>query len=140
MIILDSNVISEVMRPDPDQVALTWIDDQLAHELYLTTITLAEVRYGIAVLPAGRRRDRLSELFEERLMPQFHERVLAFDEPASVVYASLMARARGRGRAISQSDGLIAAIAVANRAVVATRDVAPFEAADLPVVNPFAQP
>lgn len=137
MIVLDTNVISEPLRAQPDPAVVSWLDDQIVETLYLTTVTLGEVRFGIAVLPAGRRRRVLHQRFEESVVPAFENRILSFDEPASASYAVLRARARTKGRAIAATDGFIAAIARARGFAVATRDTGPFDAAEVPVINPF---
>ncbi len=137
MIILDTNVISEPLRPSPSARVVAWLDAQVVDTLYLTTITLAEVRYGIACLPEGGRRQRLHDRFEGQFVPLFRGRTLAFDEPATTAYAALRARARTQGRAIGDFDALIASIASATGFMVATRDTTPFEAAGVAVVNPF---
>ena len=137
MILLDTNVVSEPLRRAPEPGVAGWLDAQALETLYLSAITVAELRFGVRSLPAGRRRDRLHEDLEERILPMFAGRVLAFDLAASQDYAELMARARSAGRAISVSDGYIAAIAAANAMTVATRDTAPFEAAGLNTVNPW---
>lgn len=137
MIILDTNVISEPLRQAPNAGVITWLDSQAADTLFLTTVTVAEVRYGIAALPAGRRRDHLHTRFEQDVFPLFARRVLAFDEAATVAYAALRSEARRQGRALGDFDALIGAIARAQGFTVATRDTAPFEAAGVPVINPF---
>lgn len=139
MIILDTNVLSEPLRPTPDGRVVEWLDAQVAETLFLTTITVAEVRFGIAALPTGHRRTSLAERLETVVLPLFAGRVLAFDEPATREYALLRARTRAAGLAIGDFDALIASIARAHRFGVASRDVAPFEAADIAtVINPFA--
>jgi toxin FitB len=105
--------------------------------LYVTTITLAEIRVGIAVLPKGKRRDRLSARFENDVLPAVGDRVLSFDEPASAQYSRLRARARASGAAVATTDAYIAAIATACDSV-ATRDTAPLIAAGVRVIDPFA--
>lgn len=137
MIILDTNVISEPLRPRPVGGAVAWLDAQVVETLYLTTISLAEVRYGIACLPKGRRRQALHDRFEGEFVPLFDERILAFGEPATRTYAALRAQARAQGLAIGDFDALIASIASVTGFMVATRDTAPFEAAGVAVVNPF---
>jgi toxin FitB len=137
MIILDTNVISEPLRSRPVVRVVAWLDAQAIETLYLTTISLAEVRYGIACLPKGRRRQTLHDRFEGEFLPLFQGRTLAFDEPATTAYATLRAQARARGLAIGDLDALIASIASATDYAVATRDTAPFEAAGVAVVNPF---
>jgi len=137
VIILDTNVISEPLRPRPSADVVAWLDAQVVETLYLTTISLAEVRYGIACLPKGGRRRTLHDRFEGEFLPLFHGRTLAFDEPATAAYAALRAQARAQGRAVGDFDALIASIASATAFTVATRDTAPFEAAGVAVVNPF---
>lgn len=137
MIVLDTNVVSELMRAQPHRGVLAWADRQAEHTLFTTTITLAEIRFGIAALPTGRRRTALQAAFEDSVRPVFGNRVLDFDEAASRAYAELRAGARARGDAIGDVDAMIAAITRAHRFVVATRDVEPFRAAGVDVVNPF---
>ena len=139
MILVDTNVISEPLRKTPDPVVIEWIDAQPLETLYLSAITVAELRFGVASLPTGKRRDRLHESMENRVLPLFTGRVLAFDLPASQAYAELMSRARAAGLAIGAADGYIAATAAANRMAVATRDAAAFEAAGIPVIDPWRQ-
>jgi predicted nucleic acid-binding protein len=136
MILLDTNVISEPMRV-ADGGVVAWIDAQPIETLYLAAITVAELRFGVAAMPAGKRRDALHDHLEKRVLPLFTGRVLPFDLAASQAYAELMARARGAGRAIGVSDGYIAAIASVHALSVATRDTSPFEAAGLTVINPW---
>lgn len=137
MILLDTNVVSEPIGSRPDPRVVAWLDAQEPRTLYLTTITVAEIRFGIAVLPHGRRRDTLEERFETDIMPIFEGRILSFDEPATRSYAALRSSVRRRGRAIGDFDAVIAAIAQSRGYSVATRDSAPFEAAQVPVINPF---
>jgi predicted nucleic acid-binding protein len=139
MILVDTNVISEPLRKTPDPVVIEWIDAQPLDTLYLSAITVAELRFGVASLPTGKRRDRLHESMENRVLPLFTGRVLAFDLPASQAYAELMSRARAAGLAMGAANGCIAATAAANRMAVATRDAAAFEAAGIPVVDPWRQ-
>ena len=137
MILLDTNVISEPLKASGDLNVLAWIDAQSIETLYLSTICLAELRFGIAVLPKGKRKDTLSKSLEQTILPLFAGRILAFDETASQAYAMIRADARVQGQAIAPADGYIAAIAKANALTVATRDVNPFAAAGLGVVNPW---
>lgn len=137
MILVDTNVISEPLRKAPDARVIEWIDEQPLETLYLSAITVAELRFGVASLPAGKRRDSLHDDLETRVLPLFAGRVLPFDSAASQAYAALMAGARANGRAIGRDDGYIAATAAANGVIVATRDTAPFEAAGLSVINPW---
>jgi hypothetical protein len=137
MILVDTNVISEPLRRAPEERVIAWIDEQAIETLYLAAITVAELRFGVAMLPAGKRRDRLHERLEREVLPLFSGRVLPFDLDASESYALLMAQARSDGRAIGQADGYIAAIAAACGFIVATRDTSPFQAAGLRVINPW---
>ncbi|WP_152365400.1 type II toxin-antitoxin system VapC family toxin [Microlunatus speluncae] len=137
MIILDTNVLSEPLRPEPHPAVADWLNQQVLETLFLTTITVAELRFDIAALPQGRRRSTLADRFEQEVMPMFAGRLLSFDEPSTVHYARLRAYARARGHAIATTDGYIAAIAATHDFGVATRDVAPFAAAGLQVINPF---
>jgi predicted nucleic acid-binding protein len=138
MILLDTNVVSEPLKAAGDANVLAWIDAQIIETLYLSTISLAELRFGIEALPDGKRRDTLHSSLEQRVLPLFAGRILAFDDPASQFYATLRARARAAGQAIAPADGYIAAIAAAHGFAVATRDVAPFAAAGVAVINPWS--
>ena len=137
MILVDTNVVSEPMRPAPDPRVIEWLGAQALETLYLNTIIVAELRFGVWSLPRGRRRERLLNDIERQVLPMFAGRVLVFDMAASQAYAQLMAKARMSGLAISVTDGYIAATAVANGMKVATRDTAPFEASGLEVVDPW---
>lgn len=137
MILLDTNVISEPQRLEPNARVLDWIDAQALETLYLSAITVAELRAGIALMPAGKRRDIFHENLEKRLLPMFANRVLSFDMACTDAYARLLAKARAAGLAIQTADAFIAAVALANGFAVATRDTSPFEAAGLSVINPW---
>lgn len=140
MILLDTNVVSEPLRLAGDAGVLAWLDAQLIETLYLSAISLAELRFGIAALPPGKRRDTLHTSLEQRILPVFDGRILPFDALASEAYATLRAQARADGIAIAPADGYIAAIAKSHGLMVATRDTGPFEAAGLKVINPWATP
>jgi len=137
VIVLDANVISESLRRAPDPHVIEWIDAQPIETLYLSAISVAELRFGIAALPEGRRREGLQTNLETRILPRFAGRVLPFDLVASQAYGELMSRARAAGAAIPVADGYIAATAVSRRMAVATRDTAPFHTAGVAVVNPW---
>ncbi|KPC24103.1 Ribonuclease VapC [Pseudomonas syringae pv. cilantro] len=137
MILLDTNVISEPQRREPNAHVLDWIDAQALETLYLSTITVAELRAGIALMPVGKRRDSLRENLEKHLLPMFANRVLSFDMTCTKAYAKLLAKSRAAGLAVETADAFIAAIALANGFTVATRDTGPFEAAGLNVINPW---
>jgi toxin FitB len=137
VIILGTNVVSEAMKPSVDLAVTAWLDAQLADTVYLSSITLAELLFGISSLPSGRRRDVLNALLDE-LLVAFEERVLPFDTAAARAYADLATKARAAGRGLPIPDAYIAAIVTAHGFMVATRDTAPFEAAGVPVINPWA--
>ena len=137
MILIDTNVVSEPWKPKPDARVVAWLDAQAVETLYLSVITVAELRFGIAAMPAGKRRTSLGDRMERTLLPLFSARILPFDLPATKAYAELMMRARSAGKAIGRADGYIAAIAAANGLTIATRDTTPFEATGLEVINPW---
>lgn len=137
MILIDTNVISEMWKNEPDPSVLAWIDLQAVETLYLSAITVAELRFGLAAMPEGKRRSILQDRLEGEVLTAFMGRVLPFDLEASQSYATLMARAKAGGKAVGKADGYIAATATAHTLIVATRDVAPFQAAGLSVINPW---
>lgn len=136
MIILDTNVISEALKPAPEPAVLAWLDQQAAQTLYLSSVTVAEMLFGIAALPAGRRRTRLGDAVDG-LLTLFDGRVLPFDADAARHCANLSMQARRKGRGFPTPDGYIAAIAASRQFIVASRDTAPFSAAGLKVVDPW---
>ncbi|ROH88123.1 type II toxin-antitoxin system VapC family toxin [Pseudomethylobacillus aquaticus] len=137
MIVLDTNVISELWKGEPNPNVLAWIDAQTVETLYLSAITVAELRFGLATMPEGKRRAIYQKRLEQEVLPTFAGRVLPFDLDASQAYADLMTRAKAAGKAIGKEDGYIAATAFLGKLTVATRDTSPFEAAGLNVVNPW---
>jgi toxin FitB len=137
MILLDTNVISELWRRDPEPKVLVWTDAQAIETLYLSVVTIAELRLGLAIMPKGRRRTTYQERLENEVVPAFAGRILAFDLNASEAYSELMARAKTQGRAIGMADGYIAATAASRNMMVATRDLSPFEAAGVQTINPW---
>ena len=139
MILLDTNVLSEAMKPAPEAAVRDWLDEQAAETLYLSSVTIAELTFGIGALPQGRRKDRLMAALEG-VMALFGERILPFDTEAARRYGDLAVRARAAGRGFPTPDGYIAAIAAAHDFAVASRDASAFEAAGLTVINPWAGP
>jgi toxin FitB len=137
MILIDTNVISELWKAEPNPDVLAWVDAQTVETLYLSAITVAELRFGLATMPEGKRRTIYQERLENEVLPTFTGRVLPFDLDASQAYADLMARAKAEGKAIGKADGYLAATASACGLMVATRDISPFEAAGLKIVNPW---
>jgi predicted nucleic acid-binding protein len=136
MIVLDTNVVSEAMKPEPHPGLRAWLNDQAAETLYLSSVTLAELLFGIASLPAGKRKDKLA-LALDGLMRLFRDRVLPFDTDAARHYAELAVTARVGGRGFPTPDGYIAAIAASRGFIVASRDTAPYKAANVTVINPW---
>ncbi len=136
MIILDTNVISEAMKPGPHPSVLAWLNEQAIETLYITSVTLAELLYGIASLPAGKRKDILAQTLDG-LLTLFRDRVLPFDSNAAEYYAGLAVTAKAAGRGFPTPDGYIATIAASRKFIVASRDTAPFEAVGVAVINPW---
>ena len=137
MILLDTNVVFEPLRPAPAAIVVAWINAQLLGTLYLSAVTVAELRVGVAQLPDGKRKAALHEDLELRLLPLFADRVLAFDLACSQAFAERVSTARKVGRVITGADAYIAATAATHGFAVATRDAAPFAAAGLLVINPW---
>ena len=137
MIVLDTNVVSEFMRVNPDPEVVAWLNVQPTSTLYVTTITEAEILRGIALLPDGRRRRDLTAPVERAFGVLFDERILPFDSAAAHSYAPIAASRRASGNPISQADCQIAAIARSKGASVATRDVKGFQDCGIEVVNPW---
>ena len=138
MIVLDTNVVSELMRPDPDVSVVNWVTGQAAPNLYLSTISEAELRYGVEILPAGERRNRLLDEVDGMLQEDFAGRILPFDSAAAQAYALIAAARRAAGRPINHADCQIAAIARCRGESVSTRNVDDFEGSGIEVINPWA--
>lgn len=136
MILLDTNIVSEAMKPEPNPSVLAWLDEQAAETLYLSSVTIAELLFGIGALPTGKRKDRLAAALDGTL-ELFEGRILPFDTQAARCYAELAVRARAAGLGFPTPDGYIAAIAAANKFAVASRDTSAFAAAQLPVIDPW---
>jgi len=136
MILLDTNVVSEAMRPEPHPAVRNWLNEQSAETLYLSSVTLAELLFGIAALPAGKRKNTLESALDG-LMELFGDRVLSFDLDAARHYAELAVTARTAGLGFPTPDGYIAAIAASRGFIVASRDTGPYQAAGLQVINPW---
>ena len=139
MIVLDTNVISEAMKAQPNPVVLAWLNDQSAETLYLSSVTLAELLFGVEALPAGRRKNKLAQTLDE-LAGLFKDRILPFDANAARHYAKLAVIARNAGRGFPRPDGYIAAIAASCGFIVASRDTSAYLAANLTVINPWETP
>ena len=136
MIVLDTNVVSEAMKPEPHSAVRAWLNAQAAETLYLSSVTLAELLFGIRALPMGKRKDMLTQALDG-LMGLFRDRVLPFDTDAARCYADLAVTAKASGRGFPTPDGYIAAIAASRGFSVASRAAAPYEAARVPVINPW---
>jgi predicted nucleic acid-binding protein len=139
MIILDTNVLSALMQKQPDPQVVGWLDEQPAESIWLSSVTVFEARYGLALLAAGRRKDILEQQFEALLQEDLQNRVLFFDGQAAEYSAQLAADRKQRGRPVAMRDTFIAGIAVARRATIATRNVRHFDDVSVPVVNPWLQ-
>ena len=138
MIVLDTNVVSELMRPSPSASVVEWVANQAVTNLYLSTVSEAELRYGVEILPTGQRRDRLLAEVEGMLREDFAGRLLPFDSDAAQAYAQVAAGRRAAGYPINHADCQIAAIARSRQADIATRDVNGFEGCGIDVINPWA--
>jgi len=139
MIILDTNVVSEFLRSSPEKQVEAWLSVQDGAMVYFTTVGEAELRYGVAILSAEKRRDLISDAIEGMLEEDFRDRILPFDRNAARDYAAIAAERRAAARPISQFDCQIAAIARAHQAAVATRNMADFEGCGIEVINPWLQ-
>lgn len=140
MIVLDTNVISELMRREPDATVMAWIGEQPIAGVFTTTLTQAEIFYGLALLPEGRRRDDLLAAARPMFEVDLAGRVLSFDTDAAGVYPEIAAGRKLAGRPISQIDAQIAAIVRSRGARLATRNVADFADCGITVVNPWSAP
>ena len=136
MILLDTNVVSEAMKPEPDSAVRRWLDEQAAETLYLSSVTIAELMFGIGALPKGKRKDKLTAALDG-VLELFTDRILPFDASAARRYAELAVRARAAGKGFPTPDGYIAAIAASRGFVVATRDTSAFDAAGMEVIDPW---
>ncbi len=138
MILLDTNVLSEMMRGVPEPRVLAWLDQRPDTDFWVSAVTVAEIGLGIALLPKGRRKATLADLAASMFEEDFFGRCLSFDQEAAAVYACIVSSRMGMGRPISVEDAQIAAIAVTNRLVLATRNIGDFEKIkELTIVNPW---
>lgn len=136
MIVLDTNVVSEAMKPEPAPAVRDWLDEQAAETLYLSSVTVAELLFGIAALPDGRRKQKLAATLDG-MLGLFDGRILPFDTAAARHYADLAVAARKAGKGFPTPDGYIAAIATVHGFKVATRDDSAFVAAGVAVIDPW---
>ena len=137
MILLDTNVVSELMRTSPNPAVEAWSSDQHVEDLFFSAVGESELRYGAAIMPAGRRREKLVSDIETMLQAAFENRILPFDSMAARGYAVIAAKRRFAGRAVAPADCQIAAIAQARGMAVATRNVRHFEDMGIDVFNPW---
>jgi predicted nucleic acid-binding protein len=139
MIVIDTNVVSELMRPAPARAVLDWFGRQNPSALYLSAVSEAELRRGVAILPEGRRHDALQAAIDAMVAEDFAGRVLPFDGAAAVAFATVFAARRAAGRPISFPDCQIAATARAHGAAVATRNMGDFAGCGIEVLNPWEE-
>ena len=137
MIILDTNVVSEPIKPNSNRRVIEWLDGQAAETLYLSAISLSELWFGIEIMAKGKRRDVLHNALGELLPLLFGSRILPFDQEAARAYGVLVGKAKIAGKTVSIADGQIAAIASVHGFAVATRDEAPFVTLGIQVINPW---
>ncbi|MCP4995625.1 MAG: type II toxin-antitoxin system VapC family toxin [Gammaproteobacteria bacterium] len=137
MILLDTNVVSEVMRIAPSETVVEWLNNQKSSSLYISTVTIGEIEYGLRILPVGKHRLQLKERFEQFVSLAFALRILAYDEAAARTYGEVMGHRKEIGRPISVPHGQIAAIAKAHGNKIATRDISDFEDCGVELIDPF---
>jgi predicted nucleic acid-binding protein len=140
VIVLDTNVVSELMRPHPDPRVRAFLAARQLETLFLPSLVVAEIRYGLARLPDGQRRVGLGTLFEQLLAEGFEDRVLPFDSTCAATYATARAGRERAGRPIAMADALIAGTALAHGATLATRNTADFDGLGLALLNPWEMP
>jgi toxin FitB len=138
LIILDTNVISEPLKPSPDAAVLRWLDLQSPATLYVTTISQAELLAGVAALPAGKRRTELRKVIDKELVSLFADRILPFGERSAEAYAQVVNAANGAGNPIDFADAAIGAIAVEHNYILATRNVGDFKGTSVKLLNPWS--
>jgi len=137
MIVLDTNVISALMRREPEKPVVKWLDAQPAASVWITAITVMEIRFGLQTMPKGRRQDALISAFEMMLKSMIEGRIASFDAEAGIQAAELMAQRKHKGRPAEVRDTMIAGIVLANRATLATRNTQHFEDLPVTVINPW---
>jgi predicted nucleic acid-binding protein len=138
MIILDTDVLSALMRQTPEKQVVAWLNEQPRTSVWITSVTVLEIQFGLQILPVGRRRSILTKAFEIVLTDKISARIAPFDAAAAQYSAGLMASRHKKGRPVELSDTMIAGIVLACHASLATRNVPHFEELSIPVVNPWA--
>jgi toxin FitB len=137
LIVLDTNVVSEVMRPAPDSAVLNWLNAQVVADLMLSSVVVSELLFGVARLPAGLRKRQLADTFASMLEQDFSGRILPFDLEAAILYGELAAACEAKGRPVDMADAQIAATCLAHGATLATRNLKHFEGLGLKLINPW---
>ncbi|MDZ7839320.1 MAG: type II toxin-antitoxin system VapC family toxin [Gammaproteobacteria bacterium] len=140
MILIDTNVVSEVMKVAPADAVVGWLNDQDSSSLFISTTSIGEIEYGLRILPDGKRRTHLRERFEHFIDQAFAMRIVPFDETAAVEYGDIMGLRKELGRPLSVPDGQIAAITRSRGYALATRNIRDFEDCGLALINPFENP
>ena len=138
MILVDTNVVSEIMKVAPSDNVISWLNNQKSSDLHVSTITLGEIEYGLRILPDGKRRLQLKERFERFVALAFTQRILTYDEAAACAYGEVMGHRKEAGHPMSVPDGQIAAIARSQGFIVATRNIKDFEDCGIELIDPFA--
>lgn len=139
MILLDTNVVSELMRPHPDRRVVQWFDDNFAIPLYVSSITEAELWAGFYSMPAGKRRTKIGSELERMFSEDFEGRILTFDRSAAQSYGKIYSARKRMGRPVTTADGQIAAIALTRGFKLATRNLSDFEQIDVVLIDPWAR-
>jgi predicted nucleic acid-binding protein len=138
MIILDTNIVSELMKSEPDKGVIQWFETLEDQPVMLTVISVAELRYGVSALPDGKRKDQLDEAITDMINEDFEDRILDFNQASAEAYGALLAKLRSEGITTSQSDAMIASIALINEAHLVTRNIRDFKHCGVPLINPFS--
>lgn len=138
-LLLDTNVLSEVTRPGPDAHVLEWLDGLDEDRSFISVVSIAEIRRGVALMDEGRKREALAEWLTRDLPQRFEQRVLPVDEPVALAWGDLMGLAKRHGRGLSSMDGLIAATAIAQKLTLATRNTKDFEGFGIELFNPWTR-
>ncbi|WP_376702327.1 type II toxin-antitoxin system VapC family toxin [Mesorhizobium sp. ISC25] len=136
-LLLDTNILSEVTRPTPDARVLEWLDGLDEDRSFISVVSIAEIRRGVALMDEGRKREALAEWLARDLPQRFEQRVLPVDEPVALAWGDLMGLAKRRGRGLSSMNGLIAATAIAQELTLATHNMKDFEGFGIELVDPW---
>lgn len=137
MMLLDTNILSEIMRPKPNVDVILWLNQQDSQSLFISSISIAEISYGLYVLPKGKRRQQLNIRFEQFVRKAFQFRLLDFDEQAASIYGKVMGEAKLTGHPMSIADGQIAAVALTKGFTLVTRNIKDFKYSGIMLINPF---